>query len=54
MADLEINNHREFFKEASLNDVGFFKIEVVNKTGSEIKPNTMKEFFKLIKLNSNG
>lgn len=54
MADLEIDNQRDFYNEVVLNEDGYLNIALADGVGSDTLPLNATEFYKQIALNQNG
>ena len=54
MADKEINNQRDFFKEVVLNEEGELKTTQVERQGELVSPENAETFFQRIALNEDG
>ena len=54
MADLIIDNQKDFFEKVRILDTGEVATVLVAKTGAEVRPMNAETFFKLIALDENG
>jgi len=54
MADLEINNQRQFFDKIVLDENGYVVVEFTAQAGDEVKPLNAREFYEQVALNEDG